>query len=214
MLNLKKTIINFKSGFLIFVLLVSAASSAYSSQEQIIAGVYYLISRNDPNKAEEYFRSVILSGDRDNIAEAFYFLGKIYYDKVLSGIDVALNVGKAKAYLNKSDEYGIVYNKLHPPLLEEINGKYPDIPPSVLKLGSDKAKAIIEINDQSKYQINSLQVNREMGIERINFSTNKEIELHGGTLYKMKPDIESGYNSIYRSLIIVVIGIAILLVRD
>ncbi len=213
MLKLKKFIINCKSKLLFLVLLTLFISSAYGSQEQIIAGVYYLISRNDPVKAEEYFRNVIISGDQDNIAEAFYFLGKIYYDRALSGIDVTSNIGKAKAYLSKADEYGIIYNKLKVPLLEEINKKYPDISASKLELEGDKAKAVIEI-DQGKYRIDSLQVNREMGMKRETFSTNKELELHGGTLYKMKPDIEGGYRSIYRLLIITGIGIAIWLVRD
>ena len=197
---------------LTFVLIALFINSAYSGQEEIIAGVYYLISRNDPVRAEEYFQRVILSGEQDNFASAFYFLGKIYYERALSGVDVALNVSKAKAYLTKADEYGLVYDRLHPPLLREVNEKYPNIPESNLEIKGDKAKAMIEI-DQGKYRIESLQVSREMGVKKENFSTNKEIDLYGGTLYRMKPDVTGSHRSIQRMLVIVGIGIAIWLVR-
>lgn len=212
MLNLKESIVNCKIIILAFMLSFFLINSAYSSQEHIIAGVYYLISRNDPVRAEENFQKAILSGEQGNLASAFYFLGKIYYDRALSGFDVTPNIGKAKAYLIKAEEYGLIHDRLHPTLLDEINKKYPDIPPSNLEVKGDKARVIIEI-EQGDYRINSLQINREMGVKKEVFSTNKELDLHGGTLYKMKPDVEGSSKSIHRMLVILGIGIAIWLAR-
>lgn len=212
MLDLKQSIINCKSIILVFILSFFLINFAYSSQEHIIAGVYYLISRNDPAKAEEHFQKAILVGEQDDLASAFYFLGKIYYDRALSGFDVTSNIGKAKAYLIKAEEYGLKNDRLHPPLSDEINRKYPDIPPSNLEIKGDKAKVVIEI-DQGDYRINSLQINREMGIRKEIFATNKDLNLQGGTLYKMKPDVEGSSKSIHRMLVLLGIGIAIWLVR-
>lgn len=212
MLNLRESTINCKGVILAFVLSFFLINFAHSSQENIIAGVYYLISRNDPIKAEEHFQKAIISGEQDELASAFYFLGKIYYDRALSGFDVTPNVGKAKAYLIKAEEYGLIHDRLHTPLLDEINKKYPDIPPSSLEAKSDKAKVVIEI-EQGDYRINSLKINREMGIRKEIFSTNKELDLHGGTLYRMKPDVEGSSRSIHRMLVILGIGIAIWLAR-
>lgn len=213
MLNLKESTVNCKSIIILaFILSFFIVDSAYSGQEHIIAGVYYLISKNDPVKAEEHFQKAILSGEQDNLASAFYFLGKIYYERALLGIDVTSNISKAKAYLIKAEEYGLIHDRLHPPLLDEVNRKYPNIPSSSLETKGDKAKVAIEIS-QGDYRINSLQINREMGIKKEILSTNKELDLYGGTLYKMRPDVEGNRRSIHRVLVILVIGVAIWLVR-
>jgi len=83
--------------------------------KHIIEGVYYLVVENDLNQAEQEFQA-ILAIDKKH-AEAYYFLGRIYYEKVLSSSEPKSMLREAGKYLSMAHSLGIVYDKLHPNLL-------------------------------------------------------------------------------------------------
>ncbi len=83
--------------------------------KHLVEGVYYLVVENDLNQAEQEFQA-ILAVDK-NHAEAYYFLGRIYYEKVLNSSASKSMLREAEKYLRMAHSLGIVYDKLHPNLL-------------------------------------------------------------------------------------------------
>jgi hypothetical protein len=203
-----------------------ASDISWQSRWYLMEGVYYLINEEDGNRAEELFRKAILSSSFDSlskkpndssrgrrvVAEAFYFLGKIHYERAISGKDVSHNVAWAKKYLLNAEEQGIYYDRLHPPLLEEMERRYPgiDIPASESENGA--ATVVVETDDVS-YKVNSVKVDRRSEVTEREFPANENIQVESGARYKMKPDIQSGYKSVYGVLSILGVGLAIWLVR-
>jgi hypothetical protein len=198
----------------------------WNGQNYLINGVYYLVSQGDLNMAEEQFREVIFSSpfdalsektgnsssDRKIVAEAFYFLGKICYERAISKENVSQNISQAKSYLMKAEEYGIVYDKLHPSLLDEINRDYPEIKALIPQLNAGKANVTIEIGD-SLYQIRSVKIDQNANVTENRFLTKTESELECDARYKMKPDVQGSAKSVYKALITLGIGLAFWLVR-
>ncbi len=219
-----------------------SANASWERGSYLIEGIYYLISKGDRDTAEELFKRAILSSsfnglslgsrtgdqqefngiDRWFVAESFYFLGKIHYEKaVLSdrGMrgedlqeDIAQNIALAKQYMRRAEDYGIVYDRLHPPLLDEINRKYPAMDGVVTESRGDKARVTIEM-DRGSYQMDSLKINQDADITQSRFSTNREFGLECGARYKMKPNTQRGYKAIYRTLAVVGIGLVVWLTR-
>lgn len=226
---------------------------SWETRNYIIEGVYYLINEGDLDTAEELFRKAVLSSsfdslskeskdqndDRYYVAEAFYFLGKIYYEKAM--LDVgneiqsdptevgdptyketdshrllshAENIAWARKYLEEAQEYGLVHDRLHPPLLDEINRKYPKVKTPTSETSLYRAKIIIESENCGSYQVNGVKVDQHTNIDDSKFSTNKEVDLDCGARYKIMLDIQRGYESVYRALIVLSIGIVIWLTRS
>lgn len=197
------------------------------SRDYLINGIYYLICQQNHYEAEEQFRNVIFSSpfkaftDKSNdyhqdkyvVAEAFYFLGRIYYQKAISQGDIEQNIASAKMYLMKAEDFGLIHDQLHPSLLDEVNQKYPNISPLVSELTSGKASTVFEL-DNSSYQIDAVQIDRNLDVKKATFSTNKKLTLDGGKIYKMEPNINNAYKSIYNALIAVGIAITVLLIRN
>lgn len=202
------------------------SASDWNGQNYLINGVYYLVSQGDLNMAEGQFRKIIFSSpfdalsektgnsgsDRKIVAEAFYFLGKICYERAISKENVLQNISQAKSYLVKAEEYGIVYDKLHPPLLDEINRDYPEIKALIPQPTADKAKVTIEIGD-SLYQIRSIKIDQNANVTKNRLLTKTESELECDARYKMKPDVQGATKSVYKALIALGIGLAFWLVR-
>jgi hypothetical protein len=194
----------------------------------IFSSPFSSLSREgDPDKpAVEGSEGVPALPSRWIVAEAFYFLGKIHYEEAVldagsripdSGIqdpasDIE-NIAWAKKYLKKAEEYGIVYDRLHPPLLDEIDRKYPGIETPIPRASRDKANVIIEI-DHEKYQIDAVKIDESADFTESKFSTKREIELECGARYKMKPDVQGGHKVIYRTLTVFGIGLVIWLTRS
>ena len=186
--------------------------SDWDSQNYLTDGVYYLVSQGDLNMAEERFRKIIFSSsfdtlsgktenpgsDREIVAEAFYFLGKICYERAISKENVSQNIAQAKSHLKKAEEYRIVYDKLHPSLLVEINQNYPEITASTPQPTGDKAKVTIEIGD-GLYQIKSVKIDPKINVTESRLLTKKESELECGARYKMKPDTQGATKSIHKA---------------
>lgn len=109
--------------FLIFLLIFTHQNANGQSliDKHLIEGVYYLIVEDDLNQAEAEFQA-ILAIDK-NHAEAYYFLGRIYYERVLSSSEPKSMLREAKKYLSMAHSLGIVYDKLHPNLLR-YNGNH------------------------------------------------------------------------------------------
>jgi len=209
----------------------------WESRYYLIEGVHYLLNEGDRDMAEELFRKAIFSSSFSSlskeaedekvregfnpVAEAFYFLGKIHYEKAILDIGARAtekqessleNIAWAKKYLRKAEEYGIVYDQLHPPLLGEINRGYPEIKAPIPEPGREEAKVIIEVNGGS-YQINVVRVDQQADVTEAKFLTNKEFDLECGARYKMRPDVQGGYRSIYRALAVLGTGLVIWLAR-
>jgi len=215
------------SFFLGLFLINSISGSDWNNQNYLIDGVYYLFSQNDLNMAEEQFHKVIISSsfdilsgetknhssDKKIVAEAFYFLGKICYERAVLKENVSQNISQSKSYLIKAEEYGIIYDKIHPSLLDKINQNYPEIKASIPYSNSDKAKVTIEIGS-GLYQIKSVKIDQKMNVTESSLLTKKESELESGARYKMKPDIQGAAKSTYKALIILGIGLAFWLVRE
>ena len=210
-------------------------ASSWESRRYLMEGVYYLMNEGDRDVAEGLFRKAILSSpftslsmeaedqgyDRQVVAEAFYFLGRIQYEKATldTGYSI-LDTGKgkqekgienikwAKIYLGKAEEYGIVHDRLHPPLLDQINRKYPEIGMPDLEANPDRAIVAIEMEHGESYKVNAVKVDQYTSVTDDRFSTNRELDLECGARYKVKPDIQGGYKSINRTL--AVLGIALL----
>jgi hypothetical protein len=210
----------------------SAIANDWDSQNYLINGVYYLISQKDLNMAEDQFRKVIfyssfnslseesvkMNHNRETVAEAFYFLGEIYYEKATSQINISdimkqNYIAQAKGYLGKAKEYGIVYDRLHPSLLDEINEKYPKIIASIPKSTGNKTKVAIGMDD-GLYQIDTISIDKNANIIKSDLQTKKESSLECGAIYKMKPDIRGASISTYKALTIIGIGLAVCLIRS
>ena len=213
------------------------AISPWESQRYLIEGVYYLINEGDLDTAENMFRKAILSvpfgslsrigDDQDTgkqiAAEAFYFLGEIHYKRAMlhtgkedrdllsPGIE---NIAWAKKYLGIAEEYGIVYDRLHPPLLDKISREYPKILAKVVETNRDKSKVIIETNHTGSYKVDAIKVDQYSDVTKSTLLTGKEFDLECGARYKVKPDIQGSYNSIYRALAIFGIGLLIWVTRS
>ncbi len=216
---------------LILIIYSTLSAIAYANTENLASsrfylmeGVYYLVNEKNSEMAEESFRKAIASCSYDTlskksedqriVAEAFYFLGKIYYEKAGSafGDDTSNNIAWAKKYLREAEEYGIVYDKLHPPLLDEINKKASQ-PVEQASLLVIKTKAFIEINNDS-YKIDTIMIDRNSDIKKVEFSTKKEVGLQEGARYKMKIGIQEGQWTVYKALVAVGITLVFLIARN
>jgi len=213
------------------------APAFWESRYCLIEGIHYLINEENRDAAEELFRKAIFSSsfsdlsrrgnagetsvsrDRWIVAEAFYFLGKIHYEKAIldtggekrqSNME---NIAWAKEYLKRAEEYGIVYDRLHPPLLDEINRKYPDAGGLPASPEGDKAKVVVEVGD-GLYGIDAIKISRGMDIVEGRFRTGEIKDLECGARYKVEPDIQGGHRAIYRALVVLGTGIMIWLTRN
>jgi len=83
--------------------------------KHLIKGVYHIIVESDLNQAEQEFQA-ILAMDKNHV-EAYYFLGRVYYERVLSSSAPRSMLREAEKYLRMAHSLGIVYDKLHPNLL-------------------------------------------------------------------------------------------------
>jgi hypothetical protein len=210
-----------------FIVSNSYAQSDARSCDYVIAGVYYLMVKTDPNQAEQEFQKAILvssfeslskdskaqSSERYYVAEAYYFLGKIHYDRAISQGNITQNIGKAKMYLLTSEKYGMIYDRLHPKLLDKIEQNYPNVPAETPRLTNHKAKATFEIDNES-YQIDAIKISSDLSVSKDKFRTNRELELEAGTKYKLEPNFGESHKSIYRALITVGIGVVICIARN
>ena len=210
----------------------SSETEVAENRSHLIEGVYYLMNQGDQNMAKEFFQKAIFSspfvdlsmnrgvvtvsepGDRRIVAEALYFLGKIHYEKVLShkGEDMEKNIGLAKMYLNKAEEYGIAYDRLHPTLLDEIHRRYPGVGMVVPDTEGDGTKVTIEV-DHGSYRVDTVKVDQHADVTEDRFMTNEEFALEGGARYKVEPDVQGGYRSIYRTLAFLGISLLVWLTR-
>ncbi len=202
------------------------ALSYWSSRNYFAKGVYYLINQEDLDKAEEQFKKAILSSpidsflsvskdssDRQIVARSFYFLGKIYYDRANKTGETTQNIGKSKFYLSKANEYGIIYSPVNPPLLDEINRKYPNIPAVTQTFGQSKTKVTIDTQDKT-YKLDAVRIDSNLSITRDSFTTNRELKLKDNSRYKIKPNYKSSYKTIYGAIIIFGIAVAFWLARE
>jgi hypothetical protein len=166
------------------------------------------------------------------VAEAFYFLGKIHYERAMLDIGYSTldtgreeqkssiqypassieNIAWAKKYLRKAEEYGIVYDRLHPDLLDEINRKYPKVDTPISRSSHDKTRIMIQI-ENGLYQLDAVKIDEHMDITQSEFLTNEEFSLECGARYKVEPDIQGGRRAIYRALTILGVGLAIWFTR-
>jgi len=209
---------------LFFLLAGVAQADNWGSHDYLMAGVYYLVSQEDRDLAEVQFRRAIFSSsfgalaggsesqDRQVVAEAFYFLGRIYYERASIGGNIPQNIGRAKSYLNKAREYGIVHDRLHPPLLEEINRRYPEVAVLDWEKSAKVAKAVFEIG-RGSYRINAVRIGNEGDVAGSKFLTDEMLDLECGARYKMEPDVRGRYGSMYRALVVLGICLAVWLVR-
>ena len=204
---------------------------SWESQRYLIEGVHYLVNEGDRDTAEKFFRKAISSSSFSSLfgkdsadetpepasrwvaSEAFYFLGKIHYERAVSQGAVPQNIAWAKRYLEKADEYGVIYDRFHPPLLDEINRKYTGVGAPTSETTPDKARVIIEIG-HGVYDIDAVKVDKNADITESKFQTNREFDLECGSIYKVKPNIQRRNKSIYGALTAVGIGIAVWLMRD
>ena len=209
-------------------------ASSWESRRYLIEGVYYLVNEQDLDIAEGLFRKAILSSpfsslsketesqdyDRQVVAEAFYFLGKIQYERAISGTGEEKqesrieDIAWAKRYLKKAKEYGIVHDRLHPPLLEQINREYPEVKMPRLETNPNKAEITIETEYGESYKVNAVKVDQYTDVTDNRFSTNREFYLECGARYKVEPDIQGGYKSIHRALTVLGIALVIWFTRD
>jgi hypothetical protein len=206
---------------------VYAGASSWESHRYLMEGVYYLINEGNQNVAEEFFKKAIISSSFDDlsekseiqnyerqvVAEAFYFLGKIYYEKSKMSDEKLSssgpeNMALAKKYFKKATEYGIVYDQLHPALLDEIKVEEP-----IFTNTSKKSGAVIEVKN-GFYGIDAVAVDKRSDIKELEFSTNKELELEGGTRYKINIDAQKGPRIMYRMLIVLGAVLAFWIIRS
>jgi hypothetical protein len=206
------------------------AAPSWESQKYLIEGVHYLMNEDDLDTAEQLFHKAILSSSFDSlsidddlngtadtsdswvVAESLYFLGKIHYLRANSQIDVKSNIIWAKKYLMKAEEYGIIYDKLHNPLLDEIKRKYPDVNIPVTDAIGYRAKVTIE-SDNGSYNINAVKIDKRGYVTELDFQTDKESVIEGGARYKLKPDIRGKRRAILGSVSAVGVILAIWLLR-
>jgi len=218
--------------------LPSVRGEAWESRYYLIEGVHYLLNEGDRDMAEELFRKAIFSspfsslseesGTQDQsrrvVAEAFYFLGKLHYEKAEIAKNsreepYVQNIAWARKYLKKAEEYGIVYDRLHPPLLGEVDRKYPEIEVPIPESRRDEVatrhavSVLIEIGDGS-YKIDAVEVDRYADVTERKFLTDKEFDLECGARYKMKPDVQGRHRSMYRALTVLGVGLVIWLIRS
>ena len=114
-------------------------------------------------------------------------------------------------------------------VLSKLNRWLPGVPPAVPDGGEqiaealdpksvipetkgEEAKIIIEI-DHGSYQIDTVKVNQNADVTESKFLTEEEFDLECGARYKLKPDIQGGHRSIYRTLTILGIGLLVWLTR-
>lgn len=191
------------------------------SQKSVIRGVYHLINQNDSDAAESEFRQAI-AWDRNN-KEAYYFLGKIYYDRAASMEDLPASqssqyIGKAKALLLRAQELGISYDKLHPDLLSQLKKEYPKIAPIYEEELFPKAKIVFE----TEFGIQTSEISQQMSPHSSQrqpdektttetFQPEEEISLKGDTAYQLEFLPKKPKN--IKHLILLGIGLTIWLIR-
>ena len=147
------------------------------------------------------------------MAQSFYFLGKIYYDRAaILHVNIPQNAAWAKKYLRKAEEYGIVYDRLHPPLLDKIIREYPETDVPTLETNTNEAKVIIEV-DHGSYGVDAIRVSRRSDIKESRFQTDAEFHLESGARHKIKPDVQGGDRAIHRVLAVLGISIVVWLTR-
>lgn len=206
---------------------------SWESQRYLMEGVHYLVNEGDRDMAEKFFRKAISSSSfsslfgKDSadetpelaskwvVAEAFYFLGKIHYERAVSQGAVPQNIAWAKWYLEKANEYGVIHDRLHPPLLDEANQKYPGVDAQDAPLSetsSDKTKIIVEIG-HGVYEMDAVRVGPNADVTESRFRTNEEFDLDCGARYKVKPNIWRSNRSMYGALTAVGISLVIWLTR-
>ena len=203
---------------------ISGQKGIWQNYDYLVSGVYHLIIQEDPSVAEQEFKRAILASpiellkdakiqsyNRYVIADSFYFLGKIYYDKSVSGNNIQ-DIGKAKGYLGEAEKYGTNYGILRPNLLKELNRKYPNVKANIPELNFGDANIIFEIGNES-FQIDAVEISKEINIVNDKFTTNENVKLRGGATYKIEPNIDKSYINTYRALTMVGIGLVIWLAR-
>ena len=218
---------------------VELVGSSWESRRYIIEGVYYFMNEGNLDTAEELFQKAILSSSfgalsqkaedqahyRAIVAEAFYFLGNIHYKRAMLDTGRAVqepdtrssrisNIAWAKRYLEKAEEYGIVYDKMHPPLLDEIKRKYPKIKIPAWGTNRNKAKVIIETDFQGPYHVNAVKIDQYADVAETKFLTDKEFDLECGARYKIEPDSQARYRPVYKTLAVLGISLALWLTRN
>jgi tetratricopeptide (TPR) repeat protein len=199
----------------------------HESQKHLIRGVYYLINQSDLNAAESEFRQAIAL-DQHNW-EAYYFLGRIYYELGTSTGDISISqsqqfIGKAKAFLLRAQELqrfkapssrpmaSSAYDKLHPDLLRRLKQDYPKITPIYeAELFPKQVKIVIE-TEPPNFEIRASKIS-EQNADMIvgTFPPEEEIQLQGDTSYKLE-FIPQSPKSI-KHLLLIGIGLAIWLIR-
>lgn len=185
------------------------------SQNFVIKGVYYLINQNDFKSAEIQFRKAILL-DKNN-KEAYYFLGRTYYEQATSTKDISdsqqnKSIAKAKALLLEAQKLGITYDKLHPEILSKIKHEYPEvIPVYEEELLRKKAKIVIESNSKSFQKIQVSKVNSSDEVLQVGtFQPEEKITFDADTFYRLEFLSES---SKFKHLVLLGVGLAVWFIR-
>ncbi|MFQ6041509.1 MAG: hypothetical protein ACE5PV_11685 [Candidatus Poribacteria bacterium] len=171
------------------------------SEKHLIRGVYHLINQSDLNAAESEFRQAITL-DQNNW-EAYYFLGRIYYERATLTGDISISqsqqfIGKAKAFLSRAQRLqrfkapstpmaSPAYDKLHPDLLKRLKRDYPKIAPIYEEeLFPKKVKIVIE-SETPNFEIRASKIG-EQGADVIvgTFLPEDEIQLESDASYQLE----------------------------
>jgi hypothetical protein len=211
---------------------------SWESQRYLMEGVHYLVNEEDLAKAKEFLQKAILSSSFDSlssktleqkynktvVAEAYYFLGKIYYEQALleiKGLPTTIQESKqypssvvdsiawAKRYLRRSDEYGLVHDRMHPPMLAMLDKTFPDIEPSPWTSRGGRTKVTVEAFDNEPYYLDVVKIDENADVTESKFLTDEEFNLERGARYKIKPDTRGVYDTMYKVLAILGLGIVI-----
>jgi len=146
---------------------------AEGSRYYLIEGVYYLMNEGDRDKAEGFFRKAILSSSFDSLsvegnthwqaasgtapalsdaAEAFYFLGKIYYEKAIldTGYSI-LDTRKGKQESSIQHPASSIENQGFDTLATQPKGSRPDLPLYVIWKNSLPQTSVHRLHRSSIY---------------------------------------------------------------
>lgn len=224
-----------------------APRATWESQRYLIEGVHYLINEGDIARSKEFFQKAIFSSsfeslsskapeqkhNRQIVAEAYYFLGKIHYEQAMLEIKRSStspqeskqytplftdNIARAKKYLRKADEYGLVHDRMHPALLAMLDDTFPDIEPmllekTLLEKNKGDTKITIETDDSELYRLDVIKIDQNADVTETEFLTDEELNLEHGARYKMKLNARGLYDAVYKTLFVLGIGIAVWRVR-
>ena len=102
---------------------------------------------------------------------------------------------------------------MHPALLDDISGKYPDIKAFIPKPNSDKIKVSIEMNGNPN-RMKSIKIDSNANVTESSLPMEKEFSLESGAIYKIEPDTQGAIRTAYKALIITLVGLSIWLVRS